>query len=207
MEILLNEELHQYTVDGTVKANVTSVLESLVKVERYDIYVDTLTGNAIPADMIEQAGDFGRGFHKVAKFVMEGKRCLYPGELKQSKEELVRWKVAEDAVTVASEMKVYCPKLDVCGTMDWIGNLKRNKVLNIVDWKTSKASASMVGPQTFAYKRGYRAMTGYRGIIKRWAWIYDKAKGKFEFVELTDNVGDEHMFRSMNYSYCWKRRA
>lgn len=205
MNITLDEATHTYEVDGVVKANPTTILETLIEVEALDVFVDTTTHKHIPADMVRQTGDFGRAVHKVAKLVMEDKKCRFPDEIKPAINELMRWRAEEQAVAIASEMKVYCPKLNVAGTLDWIGHLKRNDVLNLVDWKTSKYNL-MVGPQTWAYERGYRAMTGYKGIIKRWAWIYDKSKGKFDFVELTDNLGDEHEFKARNYDFHWRRR-
>ena len=210
--VRLDEEKHIYTVqtveDGpfTVKASVTTILETLVYVERFDVYVDTLTGKDIAGEYVRQAGDFGRAFHKGANFIVHGKEIKEPPELKQAFGQLRGWMIKEEAYpTVASEMRVYCPKLDVCGTLDWMGKLKRNNVLNLVDWKTSKYNP-MVGPQTFAYMEGYRAMTGYQGIIKRWAWIYDKSKGSYKFVELSDNIGDRDMFGSMNYQFRWRRK-
>ena len=205
MEILLNEDIHQYTVDGVVKPSVTEVLETLIEVEALDVFVDTTTHKHIPGDMIRQAGDFGRAFHVGAKYIVEGKHIKYDPSLEQAFSELRRWRTEYAIETVASETRVYCPKLDVCGTLDWIGSLTRNRVLNLVDWKTSKASAGMVGPQTWAYESGYRHVTGYKGIIKRWAWVFDKAKGKYDFYELKDPY-DEHYFRAMNLGYKWRRR-
>jgi len=203
--ITLDEERHLYTVDGVARANVTSALKILIEVEALDVFVDTTTHKHIPADMVRQAGGYGRAFHKGAAFIVNGKSIKYPPEMEDSFSELRRWRKVEQAVTVASEMRVYCPKLNVAGTLDWIGHLKRNDVLNLVDWKTSKYNL-MVGPQTWAYASGYRAMTGYKGVIKRWAWIYDKSKGEYKFVELTDDIGDEHEFRSRLFDYFWRRR-
>ena len=203
MEILLNEELHQYTVDGVVRASVTEVLNEWLLVDGW--YVNIYSGVKIPQGVFEDAGDFGRAFHKGAKYIVEGKSIKYSPEMEQPFSELRRWVAKEEAVTAFAETRVYCPKLDVAGTLDWIGYLKRNRVLNLVDWKTSKYNP-MVGPQTWAYEQGYRAMTGYRGIIKRWAWIYDKAKGSYKFIELSDNIGDRDMFGSMNYQFKWRRR-
>lgn len=211
MEILLNEELHQYTVDGTVKPSVTEILNEWLLVDGWyvNIYRKDANGEPlrVPKDAFEGAGGFGRAFHKGANFIVNGKKVKYPPEMETPFSELRRWRTEYAIETVASEMKIYCPKLDVAGTLDWIGYLSPydDKVLNLVDWKTSKYNL-MVGPQTFAYEQGYRARTGYRGIIKRWAWIYDKARGEYKFVELQDSIGDEYYFKSMNFSHRWRRR-
>lgn len=203
LEIKLNEELHQYTVDGTVKPSVTEILNEWLLVDGW--YVNIYSGQKIPQGVFEDAGGFGRAFHKGAKFIVNGKEIKYPPEMEASFGELRRWMEIEQAETAFAETRVYCPKLDVCGTLDWIGYLKRNRMLNLVDWKTSK-DVPTVGPQTYAYESGYRAITGYQGIIKRWAWIYDKSKGEYKFIELIDSIGDEHYFKSMNYGFRWRRR-
>jgi hypothetical protein len=209
MEILLNEELHEYTVDGVRKPSVTEILNTFVKVEFANVYVDTATGVTIPADVFEDAGDFGRAVHKAAKWIMEGGKISFPTVLDHAMSELVRWQYDNGIVPAYLETKIYSHRLDAAGTLDNMCEITQgrhaNDVINLVDYKTA-ASAPTVGPQTWAYKQGYREMTGYRGIIKRWCLYLPKKEGEYKFVELTDSIGDEHYFKSMNYAYHWRRR-
>jgi len=211
--IRLEENEHVYTVqtepDGPfiTKANVSTILETLLELEQFNSFVDTTTGNTIPGDMVRQAGGYGTAFHKGAHILGQGKQLdmgKLPEVLHHDINELIRWQRVEEVVTVASEMKCYCPKLDVCGTLDRVFHMARNDVLNLVDFKTSKVHPA-VGPQTWSYEKLYRAMTGYKGMMKRWLWESTK-EGEYKFVELTDNLGDEHEFRSRLFDYFWRRR-
>ena len=203
--ILLDESSHTYTVNGTVKPSVTKVLETLIYVERFDVYVDALTGNTIAGDIIREAGDFGKAVHKAAALVMQGKNIKFDDALKHPISELMGWMSDYNVSPEMVEMLCYSHKLDVCGTLDWIGHINSNDVLNLVDYKTA-LHAPMVGPQTWAYEQCYRAMTGYKGIIKRWVLYLPKKEGEYKFIELKDPT-DEHEFRSLNYHYNWMRRV
>lgn len=205
MEILLDESTHTYTVDGVVKANVSTVLETLLELEQFNTFVDTTTGKTIPADMVKQAGDFGRAFHKGAAFVVQGKRISYPDELAHAFSELKRWMAKEKVVYEVFEMLGYSWKLDICGMLDLTYTVEGNDdVLHLVDYKTAK-DAPMVGPQTWAYEQIYREMVGDKRIIKRHVLYMPKKDGEYKFVELKDST-DEHEFKARNYDYHWRRR-
>lgn len=202
--ILLNEELHQYTVDGTVKASVTEVLNEWLLIDGW--YVNIYSGVKIPQGVFEDAGDFGRAVHKAAKYVMGEKRITLPHEIAHAICELERWMKHNAIEPVHYEMRGYSKKLDVCGTLDLVcRSTAVPDQLNLVDYKTA-AHAPTVGPQTWAYEQIYREMTGYQGIIKRWVLYLPKKDGEYKFVELTDNIGDRDMFGSMNYQFKWRRR-
>lgn len=212
-EIRLNEELHQYRVDGHVKPSVTEILNEWILVDGW--YVNIFRKNSdgtpqkIPQGVFEDAGDFGRAVHKAAGFTMQNKSFNKPPAISHAMSELERWKHENGIVPSDMEMKGYSSKLDVAGTLDLTCLITKgphaNAHLNLPDYKTA-AQAPTVGPQTWAYEQIYREMTGYRGIIKRWVLYLPKKDGEYKFVELRDNIGDEHMFRSMHYAFAWRRR-
>ena len=210
--IRLEEDSHIYTVQTeergpfTVKPSVTEILNEWILVDGWyvNIYSDPKNPTKIPRDVFEDAGDFGRAVHKAAKFVMQGKQITLPHEIAHAICELERWMSDYKIEPVHYEMLGYSKKLDVCGTLDLVCRMGY-QVLNLPDYKTA-AHAPTVGPQTWAYEQIYREMTGYRGIIKRWVLYLPKKDGEYKFIELRDNIGDEHMFRSMHYAFAWRRR-
>lgn len=185
------------------KPSVTEILNEWMLIDGW--YHNIYSGQKIPQGVFEDAGDFGRGVHKGAFYIAQEKEFHYPDELKHAFDELKRWFKVEARATVHFEMLGYSSKLDVAGTLDWIGHIERNKVLNLVDYKSTQIYPT-VGPQTWTYEQIYREMTGYKGIIKRWVLYLPKKDGEYKFTELTDSIGDEHYFKSMNYGFRWRRR-
>lgn len=207
--ILLNEELHQYTVDGTVKASVTEILNEWLLVDGWyvNIYRKNSDGTPqrIPQGVFEDAGDFGRAVHKAAKFVVQGKRITIPHEIAHAICELERWMRDYKVDYEVFEMQGYSSKLDVAGTLDLTCTFGNDeKVLHLVDYKTA-AHAPTVGPQTWAYEQIYREMVGDNRVIKRHTLYLPKKDGEYKFVELNSNR-DEHAFKSANYIYHWRRQ-
>lgn len=206
--VTLDESTHIYKVDGVVKPSVTQVLNEWLLVDNW--YVNITTGVRIPQDSFEGAGDFGRAFHKAAKFIMQGKEIKYPPELDHAISELKRWKDDNGIIPIHLEMAGYSYKLDICGTLDIACHITKgrhaNDDLNIPDYKTTKIHPT-VGPQVWAYEQILRSMTQYKGRLRRWLVEFPKKEGSYKFIELKDNLGDEHFFKSCNYVYCWKRRV
>lgn len=211
MNLLFNEERHEYTHDGIIVPSVTQVLNEWVKVNRgrYSYYVNTFDGTDVDAETFEAAGEVGTGVHKGSNILVNGRYINWlklDNRLVHPLTEFVRWMKDYEVVPVFSETPLYSKKLGIAGTPDLVCRIKGERCLILPDLKTG-ATAPLVGPQTAGYEVIYRENHQYRGVIKRYVLYLPKKEGEsYRFLPLTgsDDIG---MLKSKLYEYNFKRSA
>jgi len=128
-EILLNEELHEYKVDGQVRVSVTQVLKDL----------GFINFDNVPADRLETARQRGKAVHACCHFLEEG-------DLNWSTVAPNIWPyveayalMKEETGWIASQRErvLFCPLLNYAGQLDGFGSMAKLGIEEVLpDYKS-----------------------------------------------------------------------
>jgi hypothetical protein len=201
--LTFDEASHTYRYRGAPIPGVTGILKELIKVEwgNLSFYINTITGQAMAADAVEAAGDYGRAVHKVMELaLLHGIDAIfYPEAIESSVRALVQWQADYKPEIVAVEKRVCSTKYGYAGTLDILAYLPMIKRLALVDVKTG--IGTLTGPQTSAYEVGFREETGERKLINRYKLrLPKKGEGPYKFTPL-DNGSDWDYFQSRLFNH------
>ena len=198
------EDIHEYKVDGVRVPSVTEILREWIEIEIYGTkyFVNINNGVAIPSEQFRRLQEFGRAVHKGGKFILKGLGLNWSAladSLKESLKQLQKWVEEFRAKPVLVEEPLYSKIYGYAGTPDFIGHIKGNKFLTIVDIGTGMLT--MKGYQTSAYEQLFRENERYRGKIERVALSVPRNGDSYKPIPL-NNRKDWKLFYSK--FYIWK---
>lgn len=200
---------HEYRVNGIRKASVTEIIGEFVKVQLFGgvFYVHVTDGVAIPEEVMKEAQDFGRAQHKIAYHILMGNNIAWASLnpiLVPTANQIAAWVDKNKPSIVACEQPMYSSRYDFTGTPDFVGWLRGNRHLSIVDFKTGLYD--MAGPQLAAYEHLYREYSGYKGIIDRYVLHLPKDGSNYVFVPMTRR-DDFSFFLYRKAQHDWLKKA
>lgn len=145
--IEFDEGPHTYRVDGRPVPSVTQLLDHLND------------WSHVPAIDLECARALGRDVHHACNLLARGSldfRSL-DSTVRPYVDAAAKFLEESPAIVIGAELRVASTVLGVAGTMDLL--MHRDDVIYYVDWKTSAAVPSTVGPQLAAYEVLYNCFT------------------------------------------------
>lgn len=170
---------HIYTWNGVPVPSVTQAIGEWKEINVYGIkyVVNLYTGDVISLDRLQTAQEFGRAVHKAGYLLLQGKldKPLLARELIPPIDAIEEWAADNRAVPVLLEKALYSEKHGFAGTPDFIGYLRGEKTLSVVDYGTG--AFGMKGPQTSAYAELYRECYRYARNFKRFVLHIPKSGG------------------------------
>lgn len=206
MPLTFNKKLHEYQWGGQVVPSVTQALSEWIRIGIVGgFYVNTFSGQAIPARLFEHAADFGTAVHKAAGFILRGELdwgAMAP-ELIGPCLQFEAWRrdFAPDISGV--EGRLYSQGYGYAGTYDLLISEGSRKWL-IIDIKTG--GHDLAGPQLAAYEQLLRE-DGVKGIIRRAVLYLPKDGGPYKLIEQTDARDWPFFLASLNrHNYLAGRR-
>lgn len=186
---------HVYMLNGVVIPGVTSILQMV------GIGPDL---SVIPAVILNQKRDIGTFVHEATEYVDMGGEIpdSYPGADGYI-EAYRKFKADYSFDPIEAEMQIYSKALKYAGTIDRIGEI--NDKLSVLDIKTTSVlEIGYVGPQTAAYEKAYKELTGTRKSLVRYA-LQLKPDGSYKLQKCTDKE-DLQAFMSALNVYRWRER-
>ena len=181
---------HEYHHDKIKVPGVTTVLQPWNGLEHMD------------PDRLAMLAAFGTHVHEAVD--MYNKGILDSGSLTPAVESYLagwmRFELESGFVVVASEERVYHPKMGYAGCLDSLGNFPKHKELALVDVKTGLTMPKSVGPQTAAYAEAY-AVANKRRRPRRYCCLL--GPGTYKLEPLT-NVSDFDVFKAALTIHRWQ---
>jgi len=195
--LTFDENSHQYAVDGNPIPSVTQVINewNKVKISRSWWYVSSFTGAAIPGDIFDAAGDWGKAVHRMIEFWLNDdldEESLNPA-LTDTLNQFQNWMDEYRPEVVSHEKRLFSKKYWYAGTYDLACHLKEKNAgrVAIIDFKTG--AYDMAGPQLSGYAQLYKEAEKYRGRTDRYVLHLPKKGGPYKFVKM-DNPHDFDFF-------------
>ena len=206
---LFNEERHEYTTPEGIKLpGTTTILGEyhLVKWGRSVFYVDA-NGNAIAADVMDRASEYGSAAHKILELtVLHGAGLFdYPSSVENAVRQINAFVTDYQPIVVMCEQPLYSAKHHYAGTGDLFfrsHKIKNGKRLCLLDAKTGPGLYT--GPQTAAYEDLFREETGEKGLIDRFKLALPKDGKPYKMIPLTD-PRDIVYFRNRLFCYQYEK--
>lgn len=150
--LTFDEITHTYKCEGRVVPSVTQVLREYVKIDiGLGIYISTITGQFVFADVFEAAGAVGTAIHKMILYYIENdlsEEGLSPSLLAVL-DRYKEWEQTFKPEYLYIEEPLYSSRYDYAGTPDIVCMIDRCRT--IIDIKTG--AYGMAGPQLAAYER------------------------------------------------------
>lgn len=204
MSLTFDPEAHVYRWKDRIVPSVTQVLGEWQTINVYgkEYYCNVYTGEVVDVEVFRQAAFFGKEVHAGAKLILENNldwNGLDPA-LERVLRQFEKWVIDYDVEPRHVEVPIYSDKLDVAGTPDFIGYIRRinKRRLAIVDWKTGEYA--MVGPQTAGYGRIFKDQHRYRFPLDRYVLELPKDGSDYSFL-CTNNPADETFFKARAFQY------
>lgn len=176
IDLLFNEERHEYRLNGRIVPSVTDVLDPLQMLD------------GIPWEKLEAARIFGQHVHLGCHYHNTGE--LEWGTLDDRLGAYLRGylKFLADTgfVVLASEERVASIKCGYAGTLDLRGLFRSKKRVSVIDIKSTAVLPRTVGPQTAGYENAWTEMTGER-VGDR--YCLHLSPDEYKLVKLTDGRG------------------
>ncbi len=179
-------ETHTYRWEGNVVPGVTSIIGTWLRLDRFGVYVNAITGDTIGIEKMENASFVGKEIHAAAALIL--KDALDWDVLDAALVQPLRWfetwmKTNSEARDGLIERPLYSRKYGYAGTADLI--YPRKKSIIIVDYKTGAHGA--VAPQLAAYEQAYREEFNYRGKVELYCLTLPKDGSEYHFREIRDS--------------------
>lgn len=192
--LVFNQELHRYTLDGLVIPSVTKILQLA------GIGPDL---SNIPAAILENKRMIGTFVHEATEYVdMGGIPEIYPGADGYI-DAYRKFKSEYEFEPLEAELQIFSKSLKYAGTIDRVGEIKSK--LAIVDIKTTSVlEIGYVGPQTAAYEQAYKEFTGTRKSLDRYA-LQLRSDGNYRLDKCKDKE-DLQAFMSALNIYRWREK-
>jgi len=212
------EDGHRYTWKGRVVPSVTQVLSRVGvitpkqeldedgKVKTVDEWTPVGFNPAhIKEDKLERSAEFGREFHKVAAWTLQGMNCKYDPQMEPWIEQFRRFINDYDGLDIAEyegERLVECPlyseKYGYCGTFDAVGKTKGGRGYIIYDWKTGSAKESFWPLQLAAYAQLVSENFGFASI---YGTVVRFAEDKYQIFPVLGKF-DKYMTEFQKFNSC-----
>lgn len=203
-EFSFTPDTHTYTLDGVKLPSVTTVLNEWVKLEQFGCYLNTRTGQTVPIDIFEAAGDRGNAVHLILKYLVTAggvARGKLDAALVPYLDQLEAWKERFQPEPILVEKPLYEPILKYAGTPDIFCRCRGIKNAVLLDCKSGMRG--LVGPQTSAYEPLVRKETKHKGMVDR--YVLDVKPDGYAF-EPCGNAGDWVYFKCKLATYNFERR-
>jgi hypothetical protein len=170
---------HIYRWNGTPVQSVTQAIGEWREINVYGIkyVVNVYTGDVISLDRLRTAQEFGRAVHKAAHLLLQGRLDIdyLAPELIPPIHAIQKWSEDNRVKPVLLETALYSPQHNFSGTPDFIGHLRGERSISVVDYGTG--AYGMKGPQTAAYCQLYKENARYAGTFKRYVLHIPKSGG------------------------------
>lgn len=193
-ELQFDEPTHTYTRAGKLLPSVTTVLDDQLR-----------EMEGIPAHLVAAAGDFGQHVHQGCNLINRNALAwdLLDDKLVPYLRGYTRFLKESGIVVLASELRVYHPKLSYAGTLDLLALFPGRSLPNILDIKSPEVLPRSVGAQTAAYREAKIAMG--TPLDRRRYCLHLKGDGTYELKLLTDPA-DWNLFLSCLNVYKFRRK-
>jgi hypothetical protein len=168
--LTFDDKDHIYRWNGEISPSVTQVIGEWREIVIYGVhyFVNVYSGDVISAERLRVAQEFGKAVHKAAFFLLKGTLDWdsLASELISPLKEIQRWASEHSVRPVLLETPLHSTQYAFSGTPDFVGYLRRDKHLSVVDYGTG--AFGMKGPQTAAYVQLYREYARDLKPIKRY---------------------------------------
>lgn len=206
-DLTFDEKTHTYFVDGKRVPGFTEIMNQWVK--NGTVYVNTLNGQLVPANIMEPAQDHGSTVHRASHLLLTGKKLKWAKlhtDLVNPLKQLLQWKKDYKPKFLYIEQPLYSKKYDICGTSDIICRLRIKKGLYIVIIELKTGDYDIAPTQLCVYTTMYKEWEPYRGHVLRYILHLPK-QGGYNFVE--DSEPFDYgwgFFMSRRYQYNYLNR-
>tara|TARA_R100000655_G_C2942502_1_gene185922 strand:- start:35 stop:838 length:804 start_codon:yes stop_codon:yes gene_type:complete len=179
---------YRYKVDGQGKKSVTTAIDAYIKLDltrwvkrlRDEAMKEVMLEKKVPLDKIntfidkvaekaqkeeDWAKNIGTQLHEWIDYYLKGKKPSIPSTqpLKRMATDFIKFWKEQKFKVIESEMPLYSPRFDLCGTNDVIVTKDDwNGELGVLDWKTSKDYNFNHILQIEAYRRFIEETTEFK---------------------------------------------
>lgn len=182
-EIIFDDKLHQYTVDGVVIPSVTQIIKAA---GLYDF-------SMVDPDVLEYKRNLGTQVHAATELDDQDNLGGYDPVIEGYLSAWRKFKAETGFRVTHIEERLFHKKYHYAGTLDRLGKFGDRGVL--IDIKTGAIDLSTVGPQTAAYAEAW----GFHG--KRYA--LQLLDGKYKLTECKNKMDFQVFLNCLNI-YRWK---
>lgn len=199
-EVLLtfNEADHSYKWDGHAVPGVTTVIGEwvLTTIYKVDYYVNTFTGNSVPAALFKTGADHGSAVHLAIKYFLADELDLdaLDKDILAAVNQFQLWQDEYIDEVYFVEKPMYSKNYRCAGTPDFGCRLKRKYGGSraLIDFKTGAHGLS--GPQTAIYDDMWREESKYRGKSERYVLELPKSGDSYKFKAEKGKARDDLKF-------------
>ncbi len=179
IDLVFNEERHEYRLNGRIVPSVTDVLQPLLMLD------------GIPWATLEAARIFGGHVHLGCHYHNTGELewTTLDDRLASYIRGYLKFLADTSFVVLASEERVASVKCGYAGTLDLRGMLRgrgKNPRRALIDIKSTATLPRTVGPQTAGYSNAYTEMTSEK-VDDR--YCLHLGPDEYKLVKLTDGRG------------------
>lgn len=196
--LTFDPEAHQYFWQGKPVVNVTRVIGDLIDL------------SGIPADTLETARQQGVAIHSMVELDCKDDLDVetLPEWMRGHHEAWRKFRADTGFELLASERRLYHPKIGYAGTLDLAGvmpNLRTSRFPAIVDVKRSLYADPAAGVQTAAYEDAWNATEPIAHRARERYGLQLRANGTYRLHQFGD-ASDFNVFLACLTTYRWKEK-